>query len=132
MTEKTEELIAKLREVATGSMQGTQVIGSPIMRGGELAARAAEALEAATRERNAAVAAIERVRAEARAYAKQPDVLEPCGAAAQSILMALDPEKVAEVIAYADTALDDLPSPGSTAEALARALCEAYTEGRLS
>jgi len=41
-------------------------------------------------ERDAALAAIERVRAEARAYAKQPDVLEPCGAAAQSILTALD------------------------------------------
>lgn len=41
-------------------------------------------------ERDAALAAIERVRAEARAYAKQPDVLEPCGAAAQSILAALD------------------------------------------
>lgn len=41
-------------------------------------------------ERDAALAAIERVRAEARAYAAQPDVLEPCGAAAQSILVALD------------------------------------------
>ena len=37
-----------------------------------------------------ALAAIERVRAEARAYAEQPDVLEPCGAVAQSILAALD------------------------------------------
>ncbi len=37
-----------------------------------------------------ALAAIERVRAEANAYAKQPDVMEPCGAVAQSILLALD------------------------------------------
>ena len=41
-------------------------------------------------ERDAATAAIERVRAEANAYAKQPDVMEPCGAVAQSILLALD------------------------------------------
>lgn len=59
----TVEMIAELREVAKGSVQGTQVIGSPIMRGGELAARAADALEAMTRERDAALAAIERVRA---------------------------------------------------------------------
>lgn len=52
--------------------------------------RLADALEAATRERDAALAAIERVRAEANAYAKQPDVMEPCGAAAQSIFVALD------------------------------------------
>ena len=43
-----------------------------------------------------ALAAIERVRAEANAYAKQPDVMEPCGAVAQSILLALDgaPERL--------------------------------------
>ena len=46
--------------------------------------------------------------------------------------VSLDPEKVAEVISYANTALDDLPSPGSTAEALAHALCEAYMEGKLT
>ena len=56
----------------------------------ELRAVAADALEAATRERDAAVAAIERVRAEADAYAEQPDVMELCGAVAQALRTALD------------------------------------------
>ncbi len=41
-------------------------------------------------ERAAALAAIERMRAEADAYAEQPDVMEPCGAVAQALRMALD------------------------------------------
>ena len=41
-------------------------------------------------ERDAALAAIERVRAEADAYAEQPDVMEPCGAVAQALRTALD------------------------------------------
>lgn len=75
-----EELLAEAREI----------IDPPNTPEQYLIDRLADALEAATRERDAALAAIERVRAEARAYAKQPDVLEPCGAAAQSILAALD------------------------------------------
>ena len=47
-------------------------------------------IEQVIAERDAALAAIERVRAEASAYAEQPDVMEPCGAVAQSILLALD------------------------------------------
>ena len=56
----------------------------------ELASRLADALEAATCERDAALAAIERVRAEADAYAEQPDVVEPCGAVAQALRATLD------------------------------------------
>lgn len=41
------DLIGELREVARSSVEGTQVLGSPIMRGGDLAARAADAIEAA-------------------------------------------------------------------------------------
>lgn len=41
-------------------------------------------------ERDQLKAAVERVRAEAEAYACQPGVLEPCGAVAQGILAALD------------------------------------------
>ena len=41
-------------------------------------------------ERDAALAAIERVRVEADAYAEQPDVMEPCGAVAQALRTALD------------------------------------------
>ena len=41
-------------------------------------------------ERDAALAALERVRAEADAYAEQPDVMEPCGAVAQALRTALD------------------------------------------
>ncbi len=41
-------------------------------------------------ERDAALAAIERVRAEADAYAEQSDVMEPCGAVAQALRTALD------------------------------------------
>ena len=56
----------------------------------ELRAAAADALEAATRERDAALAVIERVRAEADAYAEQSDVMEPCGAVAQALRTVLD------------------------------------------
>ena len=41
-------------------------------------------------EHDAALAALERVRAEADAYAEQPDVMEPCGAVAQALRTALD------------------------------------------
>ncbi len=41
-------------------------------------------------ECDAALAAIERVRAEADAYAEQSDVMEPCGAVAQALRTALD------------------------------------------
>lgn len=49
-----------------------------------------ERAEIAEAERDAALAAIERVRAEADAYAEQPDVMEPCGAVAQALRVALD------------------------------------------
>ena len=48
------------------------------------------ACKKAEAERDAALAAIERVRDEADAYAEQPDVMEPCGAVAQSLRTALD------------------------------------------
>lgn len=67
--------------------------------------------EKAEAERDAALAAIERVRAEANAYAKQPDVMEPCGAVAQSILLALDgaPEpETPELFPGTNAALDRL------------------------
>ena len=41
-------------------------------------------------ERDAALAVVERVRAEADAYAEQPDVMELCGAVAQALRTALD------------------------------------------
>lgn len=50
----------------------------------------AEARKEAEDERDAALAAVERVRAEADAYAEQPDVMEPCGAVAQALRTALD------------------------------------------
>lgn len=49
-----------------------------------------ELVDALRAERDAALAAIERVRAEADAYAEQPDVMELCGAVAQALLAALD------------------------------------------
>lgn len=49
-------------------------------------------------ERDAALAAIERVRAEADAYAEQPDVMEPCGAVAQALRTALDGAPEAETL----------------------------------
>ena len=54
-------------------------------------------------ETNAALAAVERVRAEADAYAEQPDVMEPCGAVAQALRTALDgaPETEAAEKKYA-------------------------------
>ena len=52
--------------------------------------RAAVPDAATETERDAALAAIERVRAEADAYAEQPDVMELCGAVAQALRTALD------------------------------------------
>ena len=49
-----------------------------------------ELVDALRAERDAALAAIERVRAEADAYAEQSDVMEPCGALAQALRTALD------------------------------------------
>ena len=49
-------------------------------------------------EPDAALAAIERVRAEADAYAEQPDVMEPCGAVAQALRTALDGAPEAETL----------------------------------
>lgn len=40
-------------------------------------------------QRNQCAAVVEKVREEAEAYAKQPDVMEPCGAVAQSLQWAL-------------------------------------------
>ena len=48
-------------------------------------------------KRDAALAALERVRAEADAYAEQPDVMEPCGAVAQALRTALDGAPESEV-----------------------------------
>ena len=62
-------------------------------------------------ERDAALAAIERVRAEADAYAEQPDVMEPCGAVAQALRTALDgaPEpETPELFPGTNAALDRL------------------------
>ena len=67
--------------------------------------------EKAEAERAAALAAIERVRAEADAYAEQPDVMEPCGAVAQALRTALDgaPEPEApELFPGTNAALDRL------------------------
>ncbi len=65
-------------------------------------------------ERDAALAAIERVRAEADAYAEQSDVMEPCGAVAQALRTTLDgapePEDVWEYAA-GYIALDGKPHP---------------------
>ena len=49
-----------------------------------------EGIKIGRAERDAALAAIERVRAEADAYAEQPDVMELCGAVAQALRTALD------------------------------------------
>ena len=49
-----------------------------------------ELVDALRAERDVALAAIERVRAEADAYAEQPDVMELCGAVAQALRTALD------------------------------------------
>lgn len=68
-------------------------------------------LRKAQAERDAALAAIERVRAEADAYAKQPDVMEPCGAVAQALRTALDeaPEpETPELFPGTNAALDRL------------------------
>ena len=46
--------------------------------------------------------------------------------------VSLDPEKMAEVMLDAETALGDLPGSYGIAKELARALCEAYTEGKLT
>ena len=46
--------------------------------------------------------------------------------------VSLDPEKMAEVMLDAETALEDLPGSYGIAKELARALCEAYTEGKLT
>ena len=46
--------------------------------------------------------------------------------------VSLNPEKVAEVMLDAETALEDLPSPYGTAKELAHALCEAAKRGELS
>ncbi len=62
-------------------------------------------------ERDAALAAIERVRVEADAYAEQPDVMEPCGAVAQALRTALDgaPEpETPELFPGTNAALDRL------------------------
>ena len=56
----------------------------------ESAERAYKRTIRAEAERDAALAAIERVRAEADAYAEQPDVMELCGAVAQALRTALD------------------------------------------
>ncbi len=58
--------------------------------GGRTADLLAPKLRKAQAERDAALAAVERVRAEADAYAEQPDVMEPCGAVAQALRTALD------------------------------------------
>ena len=58
--------------------------------GGRTADLLAPKLRKAQAERDAALEAIERVRAEADAYAEQPDVMEPCGAVAQALHTALD------------------------------------------
>lgn len=42
-----EKLIEELRSVELGSIAGTHAAGSPILRGADLARRAADALEAA-------------------------------------------------------------------------------------
>ncbi len=44
----------------------------------------------------------------------------------------LDPEKMAEVMLDAETALEDLPGSYGIAKELARALCEAAKRGELS
>ena len=67
--------------------------------------------EKAQAERDAALAAIERVRAEADAYAEQPDVMELCGAVAQALRTALDgaPEpETPELFPGTNAALDRL------------------------
>ena len=46
--------------------------------------------------------------------------------------VSLDPEKVAEVMLDAETALEDLPGSYGIAKELARALCEAHKEGKLT
>lgn len=46
--------------------------------------------------------------------------------------VSLDPEKMAEVMLDAETALEDLPGSYGIAKGLARALCEAYKEGKLT
>ena len=46
--------------------------------------------------------------------------------------VSLDPEKMADVMLDAETALGDLPGSYGIAKELARALCEAYTEGKLT
>ncbi len=89
---------------------------APLMRlGGDAGYPLADAILAAGFSRaavpDAALAALERVRAEADAYAEQSDVMEPCGAVAQALRTALDgaPEpETPELFPGTNAALDRL------------------------
>lgn len=139
MTEKTEDLVAELRERARRKSENGHITDALLMTAADALA-AQPVLDPDSDER---VIAWERV-------ADHP-ALKPCYAEERPLLFAvldrltnlfeleqtvtelapapvivLDPEKVAEVIEY----YFDVPS--DRLELIARALCEAYKEGKLT